>query len=141
MMMQVDKILKNHSLRVTVSRNAILGAFLNQGVAMSESEIEHSIRHECDRVTIYRTLSTFLDKGIIHKVLDDSGAMKYAICSSGCHEGENHQHDHVHFKCNHCGTTTCIEQVRVPGLELPKGYQVAETNILLQGICPLCDPA
>ena len=141
MMKTADTILKNHSLRITDSRKAILGVFLKSEVVLGESEIEHTIRHECDRVTIYRTLSTFLEKGILHKVLDDSGAMKYALCSSGCHEGETHQHDHVHFKCNHCGTTTCIEQVKVPGLHLPKGYQVAETNILLQGICPRCDAA
>ena len=137
-MKQVSQILKNHHLRVTESRNAILGIFFREGVALSESEIEHSLIHGCDRATIYRTLSTFLDKGILHKVLDDSGAMKYALCSPGCHEGETHKHDHVHFKCNECGTTSCIEQVKIPQLELPKGYNISEINILLQGICPAC---
>lgn len=133
-----DQILRQHSLRVTDSRNAILNIFIGQGVALSESEIEHALEHDCDRVTIYRTLSTFLDKGIVHKVLDDSGAMKYALCPTDCHDGHDHNHDHIHFKCEICGTTSCVEQVRVPNILLPKGYQLNEVNILLQGVCPHC---
>jgi Fur family ferric uptake transcriptional regulator len=89
-----------------------------------------------DRVTVYRTLKTFLDKGMIHKVLDDGGALKYALCHY-C-QGENHQHDHVHFKCAVCGETSCLDDVYVPRVNLPEGYQVAEVNLLVQGVCARC---
>ncbi|MEZ4827986.1 MAG: transcriptional repressor [Bacteroidia bacterium] len=138
-MSSVSQILRSHSLRVTDSRNAILEVFFQREVALSESEIESALLHNCDRVTIYRTLSTFLEKGIVHKVLDDAGAMKYALCPTDCLEGHDHHHDHIHFKCEVCGNTSCVEQVRIPAIQLPVGYKLTEVNVLLQGICPRCN--
>jgi Fur family ferric uptake transcriptional regulator len=135
----IRDILHQSQLRQTQSRTDILAVFLDRQAAMSEREIELAMTAPCDRVTIYRTLSTFLEKGIIHKVLDDVGAMKYALCPAGCEERSDHRHDHVHFKCIRCGKTICLEQVPVPAVSLPSGYQLAEVNMLLEGTCPACD--
>jgi Fur family ferric uptake transcriptional regulator len=45
----------------------------------------------------------------------------------------------VHFKCSQCGQTICINDVHVPAIALPGGYQVNEQNVLLQGTCPSCN--
>lgn len=135
----VQSILKNHHLRLTQSREEILAMFLAQPTALSEREIESSVDVSCDRVTIYRTLATFLEKGILHKVLDDTGAMKYALCSPECHGGEEHRHDHVHFKCVQCGQTLCLDQVPIPTVQLPQGYHLQEVNMLLEGVCESCN--
>ena len=90
-----------------------------------------------DRVTVYRTLKSFLERGVIHKVLDDGGALKYALCNEHCQE-EAHHHDHVHFKCTQCGETNCLEEVEVPGVKLPKGYISEEVNLLIRGTCQKC---
>ncbi len=137
-MKQAGEILQRHDLRLTSVRTEVIDLFLLAGIALSEPEIEKSLRDSCDRVTIYRTLNTFLEKGIIHKVLDDAGAMKYALCSSGCAESEYHQHDHVHFKCDQCGQTQCLEHVSVAAPALPNGFAVREMNVLLSGVCPNC---
>ncbi len=130
------QLLKEFSLRSTPSRKAILNMFLKRNYALAHTDIEKGIAAHFDRVTVYRTLKTFLDKGLIHKVLDDEGGLKYALCSSACFI-TGHQHDHVHFKCSRCGQTNCLN-VEVPPLKLPKGYQAAERNLLIQGICALC---
>ena len=137
-MNEIKKILQSHALRATPNRNEILHIFIDRGVAMSESEVEKAMKNNCDRVTIYRTLSTFLEKGIVHKVLDDSGVMKYALCAPSCHDGPAHSHDHVHFKCIACGNTTCIEDVHIPAIQLPDNYQIQEVNVLMQGTCAAC---
>ena len=137
-MADAQTILHQHQLRLTESRKAILSIFVRQDTALNEREIESSLAHACDRVTIYRTLATFVEKGILHKVLDDRGAMKYALCAPHCHEGQDHRHDHVHFKCTICGRTTCIEQVPIPAVHLPKGFDLQEVNMLLSGSCPQC---
>lgn len=131
-------ILSTYSLRNTSSRKDILEIFLKEGKALSQRNIEDVIKQECDRVTIYRTLSTFLDKGILHRVLDDSGAMMYALCESNCQQTEVHNHDHVHFKCNVCGKTKCVHDVHIPRINLPSGYLSEEVNVLMQGTCPSC---
>jgi Fur family ferric uptake transcriptional regulator len=62
---------------------------------------------------------------------------QYALCAHTCNEA-SHNHEHVHFKCEACGNTTCLENVQIPALKLPQGYQVHETNLLIQGQCPNC---
>ncbi|HEY9047563.1 MAG TPA: transcriptional repressor [Ohtaekwangia sp.] len=131
-----DRLLKTFRLRSTPSRLEILHLFLNKDYALSHGDIEKEINNELDRVTVYRTLKTFLDKGLIHKVLDDEGSLKYALCNDTCSK-TGHHHDHVHFKCTNCGQTNCLE-VEVPAVKLPKGYRANEVNLLIQGICERC---
>jgi Fur family transcriptional regulator, ferric uptake regulator len=138
-MATIETSFKASNMRQTEAREAVLSVFLDGQYALAHSDIEQKLADKFDRVTIYRTLKTFVDKGLIHKVLDDVGGMKYAICKEGCNTIEHHHnHDHVHFKCNNCGQTTCLEKVIIPKLDLPIGYQKQEMNLLVQGICPLC---
>ncbi|KPQ19280.1 MAG: Zn-responsive transcriptional regulator Zur [Algoriphagus marincola HL-49] len=135
-MVNPHTILKSHKLRITDCRLDIIQEFLDRQVALAHSDLEEKLKSNFDRVTIYRTLSTFLEQDIIHKVLDDSGATKYALCS---HEDEHdHDHEHVHFKCEICGDTSCLEDISLPGVKLPKGYKKREMSLLVTGICPKC---
>ncbi len=128
--------LKSHKLRTTACREQVLEVLMNKNSALSHGDIEQELQSDFDRVTIYRTLKSFLEKGIIHKVLDDEG-LRYALCKDNCSE-EHHRHDHVHFKCTSCGETNCIQDVVVPPLALPAGYESHDVNLLIQGICPAC---
>lgn len=138
---RISDVLAAYDLRHTLPRTTILALFLRGSRAFSQPEIERTLQDICDRVTIYRTLSIFLEKGILHKVLDDAGAMKYALCPPACrHESHttHHHHDHAHFKCVVCGNTNCLNDVAVRLPDMPTGFVVAEINILLQGTCPTC---
>ncbi|MBX2952649.1 MAG: transcriptional repressor [Leadbetterella sp.] len=132
-----NDILKNTGLRVTETRQVILERFQEKTAAISQSDIEGELGENIDRVTVYRTLKTFVEKGIIHKILDDKGGIKYALCKEQCHPGHHH-HDHLHFKCSVCLQTTCLEKNFIPEISLPAGYLKQEVNILVQGVCPNC---
>jgi Fur family transcriptional regulator, ferric uptake regulator len=134
---QSETLLRNFKLRSTPNRQDILHLFLLRNYALSQSDIEKEIHSRLDRVTVYRTLKTFLDRGLIHKVLDDEGTLKYALCREACHAPVHH-HDHVHFKCLRCGQTNCLN-IDVPPVRLPKGYRAAEVNVLIQGVCERCN--
>lgn len=130
--------LKTFNLRHTTGREEVLSLFLNADHALAHHDVENGLGPDHDRVTIYRTLRTFLDKGLIHKVLDDEGDTKYALCRDTCSQ-TRHQHEHVHFKCETCGQTTCLDTVRIPAVPLPQGYFRKEMNLLIQGICQDCN--
>jgi Fur family transcriptional regulator, ferric uptake regulator len=132
-----NRLLKDFRLRTTPSRQEILHLFLNKDYALSHGDIEKEIDNSLDRVTVYRTLKTFLDKGLIHKVLDDEGSLKYALCNEAC-SMTGHHHNHVHFKCTTCGQTNCLD-VEIPAVKLPKGYKPKELNVLIQGVCENCN--
>ncbi len=137
---KIEKLLKDHSLRLTQGRSDIISVFLEKNIAVAHSDIEQEVDGKYDRVTIYRTLKSFLDKGLIHKVLDDSGVMHYALCDDNCSEVA-HQHDHIHFKCTNCGETTCLDNVHIPVVELPQGFTFGESNYLISGVCGKCNKA
>ena len=133
----MNEVLKSKGLRITETRQVILERLQGKQAAISQSDMENELGDEIDRVTVYRTLKTFVEKGIVHKILDDRGGVKYALCREDCLPGHHH-HDHLHFKCEICQQTTCLEQHLIPEISLPAGYRKEEVNILVQGICPNC---
>jgi len=134
--MSPANILKQHKMRMTKSRKAILGVFIVQKKAIGQPDLEKQLAN-FDRVTIYRTLNAFLENGILHQVLDDMGATKYALCSEHCSEHE-HQDEHIHFKCISCERLECISDIQIPVIKLPKGYTFQDANLLVRGICETC---
>ena len=132
-----NRLLKDFRLRTTQTRQEILHLFLRSDYALSHGDIEKEVDSSLDRVTVYRTLKTFLDKGLIHKVLDDEGSLKYALCNEACSVA-GHHHNHVHFKCTQWGETNCLTNVEIPSVKLPKGYKAKEINLLIQGVCEAC---
>ena len=134
---EVKSLLKDHSLRLTQGRADVISIFLKKDIAISHSDIESEIDGQYDRVTIYRTLKSFLDKGLIHKVLDDSGVIHYALCNDACSE-QYHSDNHIHFKCEVCGETTCLDHVSIPEVILPSGFKAKESNFLIGGVCSKC---
>lgn len=135
-MAQTERILSQHELRNTQSRRSVLEAFIDTHHALSQPDLEKMLEGICDRVTIYRILDSFIEKGILHRVPDNEGKQKFALCDSCT---EHHHHDeHLHFKCTNCGKTECLDEIPMPELKLPVGYEVQEWNMLLQGICADC---
>lgn len=132
----LKQVLKNHKLRITDCRMDILEYFLNQKKALSFKDLEDAFDNTYDRVTLYRTLNSFTENGVLHKIPDDSGFATYGVCHETC-DADKHQHNHMHFKCNECGSIECMDE-HVPHIELP-GYTIEEANLILNGICKTCD--
>lgn len=123
--------------RSTPAQKSILKLLETSNSAMSQDMIEHEIKGEVDRVTIYRILSRFCEDGIVHKVVSDEGKSYFALCRD-CGESR-HFHNHFHFKCLQCGTVECLnEQV---SLQLPKGYTKVNMNCWVTGFCSKCREA
>ncbi len=137
--MNTETLLKEFHLRNTTPRTCILDEFIKYPYALAHNDLENTLGNKFDRVTIYRTLKTFLENGILHKVLDNDGVVKYAICATHECLHEEHSHSHVHFKCNFCGQTNCLNDIIIPNIQLPNGYKFRETNVLINGICKECN--
>ncbi|NJN42080.1 MAG: transcriptional repressor [Flammeovirgaceae bacterium] len=128
-------VLKTHALRITDCRVDVLNVFHHSKKARSFKNLEDQLGHY-DRVTLYRTLNSFIEKGILHRIPDDSGYARYALCHNDC-TPQKHQHDHAHFKCDDCGAIECLEEQHVPNIRLA-GYLVKEANLILSGTCKAC---
>ena len=134
---QVEDILRRNRLSVTSSRKKILNLFLRQHNALAHGDIEKRAGEKFDRVTVYRTLQTFVEKGIIHTIPTNDNSVRYALCREDCYNGTHHDH-HVHFVCERCGTTICMEDVAVPDVKMPKGFSSSGVEVVVRGVCKDC---
>ena len=135
---RVDTVLKQNNLSVTGSRKKILQLFLGQPGALAHGDIEKKAGEKFDRVTVYRTLQTFVDKGIIHTIPTADNSIRYALCKDDCSEGHHHDH-HIHFVCDTCHNTYCLDGVVTPEIKLPKGYLARHVEVVVDGVCRNCD--
>ncbi len=130
-------ILKNHKLSVTGSRQKIMELFLASAGALSHADIEKYTGAGFDRVTIYRTLQSFVESGIIHLIPTTDNSIKYALCKDDCESGHHHD-NHVHFVCDECKQTTCLDEVVIPIIKLPRGFTPHQSEMMISGICKDC---
>ncbi|MFT4094710.1 MAG: transcriptional repressor [Niabella sp.] len=136
-MKNIASILKENNLSVTAGRQKILQLFLSSGGALAHADIEKNAGAHFDRVTIYRTLQVFVEKGLIHTIPTSDNSIKYALCKNECTEGHHHDH-HVHFVCEKCNNTYCLDGVVTPKVDLPEGYGVTGIEVVAKGICKTC---
>ena len=136
-MTQVEEILKKNHLSVTGSRQKIMQLFLNSDGALAHADIEKKTGESFDRVTVYRTLQSFVEKGIIHLIPTRDNSIKYALCKDDCEAGHHHD-NHVHFICDKCNKTICLDDVTVPQVKLPKGFTPQHAEMVVNGICEDC---
>jgi Fur family transcriptional regulator, ferric uptake regulator len=122
------------SSRNTIAKSEIQEMLLSSSVALSHSEIQKSLDGLCDRVTIYRVLDRLMEDGVIHRIVNVDGVVKYAACHSCT---KKHRHNHIHFSCTKCKAVTCLDNIE-PSFTLPKKYRITEMNFTLSGLCPQC---
>jgi Fur family ferric uptake transcriptional regulator len=131
-----EQKLADKNITPTAMRILVLNSLSQKKAALSLADIEKSLE-PADRITIYRTLKTFAEKGLIHIIDDGSGFHKYALCADNCDEG-NHHDLHVHFTCISCKETFCLPNTKIPDVTLPADFSSTEMNLVIKGICSAC---
>lgn len=131
---ETENKLIDKNTRPTSMRILVYDFLSTQEVALSLSEVEEYF-DRADRITIYRTLKTFEEKGIVHGI-QEGQTTKYKLCDDNCDE-DSHNDWHLHFYCKICKETTCREDVLIPH-DLGGNFRVDETQFLVKGICEKC---
>lgn len=133
---ELESILIAKQINPTAMRLLVLEFLLKQKAAISLSDLEKEFERS-DRTTLYRTLKTFEEKGMIHNIKDGTEAVKYAVCEAECKEGI-HYDMHLHFYCTKCKELFCLPNTQIPEIALPKKFQLQEVSLVARGICNNC---
>jgi len=133
--LKIEKILKSSQLSVTKYRKNILKVFLNAGKPLDLNKIKSLINFN-DRVTLFRILSAFEEKRIIHKIRLENGRQLFALCDQGCNS-VSHNHDHIHFKCDSCDDVSCLSVDNFPEFKIPH-YMIRDISVNVNGLCSSC---
>ena len=128
--------LREHGLRVTSQRRAILGVFAEPGRGHLSAEQVYDAAAtelpELARATVYNTLNDFVRAGLLRRV-DCFGSALY---------DHNVDEEHHHFHCLVCGGLFDVEPGGLAGIELTEpGYSVERTEVLFRGRCAACSAA
>lgn len=134
-MKNTEEILRSRKLRSTPVRLAVYECFVQHGAALNHSDLEQSLPGN-DRITLYRTLKSFEDAGILHSFRDEKGEQRYALCKDECVH-HVHRDEHLHFHCVQCARYFCLPHV-VFSPTLPQGFVLQELQLTAQGLCDSC---
>ena len=130
-----EQVLDNAGIRLTAVR-LLIWRKVRHGFsdAFSLADLETALP-TVDRSTIFRTLTLLTDAHLLHGIDDGSGSQKYCVCHL---DDTRHCHGHVHLTCRKCHRTCCLNNVRIPAVPLPAGFQIEEAEYIIKGICPQC---
>ena len=107
-----------------------ISAFKGTGLAELEARLE-----TIDKSNIFRALQLFREAHLVHVLEDTGDGARYELCHS---HGSMDDDLHVHFYCEKCHKTFCLEDIPVPAVGAPDGFIVHSSSHLLRGICPDC---
>ena len=131
-------LMQEHGVKPTANRILILRTLLQAGRPLSMTEIETDLE-SVDKSIISRTLSAFREARLLHVLADGGESVRYEVCHCAAEDEDTDRH--VHFHCTRCGRTYCLEELPVPAVSLPEGYNAEHVNFVVEGICPACSGA
>lgn len=123
---QCEDMLVGKGVRPTAARILVLQKLSERTSPASLFELEAELE-TLDKSTISRSLALLLEHHAIHSFEDGSGSIKYEICQSRsetCPVGDRH----IHFFCEVCRKTSCLNNIKIPVAQLPEGYIMDTIN-------------
>ena len=126
-----EDILLARDIKPTPNRILVLKTLLSGDEMLSVTDIEE-ILESVDKSSVFRTITLFLMKNLVHFIDDGSGAIKYGVCKSDCSCSVSELH--THFFCEKCKKTFCFKSIPVPLINIPEGFTLNSVNYVLKGI-------
>jgi len=130
---EINELLKEVGLRVTRQRQEVLELLLmNSSTPLSIDEITSKLSHGFDRVTTYRIINSFTEKGLLEKVNHISNNLKVVVSPR-----LKKKHQHL-VTCRLCGSTYTANICVQPGWQekiARMGFKDVSHNLSFTGIC------
>ena len=128
--------LTRHGIRPTAVRLLIYKTALRFHDTFSMSELEDALE-SVDKSTVFRTLSLFAARHLLHEIEDGSGSTKYCICRNDRPCGIDELH--CHFHCEACRKTFCLDYTHIiPAVDAfhPAGFsRYGRSTTCPKGLC------
>ena len=136
---EAKEILSENGLNRTKGKIRILQEISKSHKPLSVYEIHARMKESCDVSTIFRTLTQFKDKDLVHEVNLNEGFIRYELN----HSQESHPspHHHHHVRCRICGDIKNIDYCDLGPFEkaiAKLGFKEMEHRLEFSGICSKC---
>lgn len=127
--------LESKGIRPTANRILVMKTLMGEQNPQSLSNLERKMV-SMDKSSIFRTLTLFLEHDVVHAFEDGRGVLCYELCEE---KGACDHHDgHIHFYCESCQRSFCMEDIHIPSFELPEDFYPHSISFVIKGECPDC---
>lgn len=127
--------LESKGIRPTANRILVMKTLMGEQNPQSLRNLERKMV-SMDKSSIFRTLTLFLEHDVVHAFEDGRGVLCYELCEE---KGACDHHDgHIHFYCESCQRSFCMEDIHIPSFELPEGFYPHSISFVIKGECPDC---
>lgn len=128
--------LEHKSVKPTVNRILVYSTLLHLNRPVSLKDVENEMLN-LDKSSIFRVLALFEENDVVHAFEDGRGIVHYELCQH--HDGEcSHTDGHLHFYCETCQQSFCLESTPIPHIDLPSGFIPHSVSFVIKGTCPSC---
>ncbi|MDY5547147.1 MAG: transcriptional repressor [Prevotella sp.] len=127
--------LEAKDIKPTANRILVLKMLVMMRRPMSLSMLDEKMPN-MDKSSIFRVLTLFLEHDVVHAFEDGRGVLNYELCE---HRGHcNHTDGHIHFYCESCQRSFCLEDQHLPHVDLPDGFYAHAVSFVIKGECAEC---
>lgn len=133
MIQEATTLLKENGLKITQNRLDVLCVFLGSEKAFTLLDLEKIFGIKHDRSSLFRSLQTYYEKGILEKFCNATGTAIYTL--------NQHKPDcngKSHFKCTDCETVVSLPNLPNEYLQLLGKNKMETMNLLIEGTCENC---
>ena len=128
--------LRDHGLRVTEPRIAVLKVFLESHGPFSAEEVYTKVtRKACDLATIYRTLTSLEKAQVVRRCDFGDGTLRFEIAD------KSDPHHHHHIICKICKQIEVLDDCELDNLDQfaqKRGFTQVTHSLEFFGICKKC---
>ncbi len=129
--------LRAQSRKITGPRQAILDVLRSHAIPLTNRQIHHALgKSDCDLATIYRTMHTLLEMGLVRRCDFGDGTARFELS-----DADDPRHHH-HLVCRVCNIVVEIDACLPPQLEadlaLRHGFSQIAHHLQFFGVCPRC---
>lgn len=131
-----EDLLKSSHLKCTKGREVILRIIQNSNMPITAEDVFFAVKKQADLnlSTVYRTLSTLTQKGLLLKQVMQDQKAYYQIAT--------HAHKHI-LVCEECGLQTPIKDCPLHPLEAKiakdTGFVIKGHSLEIFGVCSKCN--
>jgi Fur family ferric uptake transcriptional regulator len=121
-------------LRATRSRVTVLRLLQDRARPTSHPEVNEVLGDDgWDRATLYRNLTDLTEAGLLRRVDLGDHVWRFELVDEAHADG-----NHPHFLCTRCGEVSCLPELSLPRIGVPRSMAAGDVAIELKGLCDDC---
>lgn len=135
---RAEGLLTGVDIEPTPLRLLVVWVLDQAGQALAAADILDRVRrhHRANKVTLYRILDLFVEKGLAGRHSSGDRAFRYCL---GAHHSSR---PHCHVHCVRCGRTRCLpvgeELLNLAALAPELAMEVTGVEVRIDGVCAAC---